>query len=103
MSDAGRIDDSGAPLSEAVPVLDGVPNQSRLVHALGERRLDIISPCRRDTLKVRRCRRVELRWNEKFVAGQFGHVWAFEEHLEHVAEPAPVATAWGRGQADDNC
>src|SRR3981081_2764864 len=97
MSDAGRVDDRRAPLSEPVPVLDGVPNQPRLVHALGERRLDIISPCRRDTLQVRCCGCVELRWNEKFVAGEFGHVWAFEEHIEDVAEPAPVAPAWRRG------
>jgi hypothetical protein len=52
MGDAGGEHNCRAALSESEPMVDDVANQLRLVHALGELRLDVVTTSHRDTGEI---------------------------------------------------
>ena len=53
-------------------------------------------------LSVGPARCIDPRRNEETVTGQFGDAWAFDQHVEDIAEAATVAPTGRCGKADED-
>src|SRR5215470_7461213 len=103
MSDARRKDDGVASCCEAMPMGDDVADELRLVHALGKLRLDVIASFNAYTVQVRLRRSIDAASHEVAAPDQLSDIGALDQRLEHVPEPAPIASAWRSGQSNDDC
>jgi hypothetical protein len=82
------------------PIGDDVTDQTVVIHALAELIDDIIARLHRDAAQIGRRRRVDLGGNEMAKLDQLGHLRAFDQGIEHLAESAAVASAWRCGEPD---
>src|SRR3974390_3026550 len=90
-------------LAELMPVRADIADELRAVHPLGQLRLDVVAGLRADAAKIGIDRRVYASLDQVTEYDQLGHLGAREEGLEDSAEPATVAAAWRRRQAEQHC
>ena len=70
------------------------PTSLRLVHALGELRLDVIAGLNADASQIGIDRRIDARTNQIALLDQFRDLRALDDRFENATKPAPVAPAW---------
>src|SRR5262249_51995332 len=90
-------------LSEPVPVADDVADKFGTVHELGELRLDVIAPFDAYAAQVWIDGSIDARFHEVALRDQRGDLRTFNHHVEKIAQPETIASAWRRGEAKQCC
>jgi len=87
-------------LGVPMPMGDDVADQFGLVHALGELAFDVIACLGTDAPEIGRGWRIDDGRHKILAVDQFGDLWALDQYLKQIAEPAAVLSAWRGAQPD---